>query len=182
MNLDNKLVIGHVGRFHPSKNHSYLIKIFKRLSEKRKNCVLLLVGEGEMRESIESQVIKSNLSQKVTFTGEKSDVNELMQAMDILVMPSLYEGLPVTLIEAQANGLRCLVSDRISKEAGLSELVRFIPLEKGVDYWAEVISNTLSDTSRRDVSAKLIAAGYEASETAKWLESYYYGMINIEED
>jgi len=111
-----ELVVGHIGRFNHQKNHSFLIDIFKELLRTVPNAVLILAGDGPLRSVIEEKVKHLNLENKVQFLGIRSDVEFLLQAFDVFVFPSLHEGLPITLIEAQASGLPCVISDVISGE------------------------------------------------------------------
>lgn len=136
MGLTDKFVIGHVGSFREAKNHTFLIRIFEKIYENRKDAVLILLGEGSLMDSIKQQVSKAGLSQVVWFLGNKEEVSPYYQIMDYLVFPSLYEGLPGSIIEAQTAGLRCLVSDNITKEVGITELAEFCSLDKTAGEWA----------------------------------------------
>ena len=116
LELQNKFVIGHVGRFNEPKNHTFIINIFKELVSINDNAKLLLVGEGNLKNEIEKKVEDLGLSQYIVFYGKCDCVNRIMQAFDIFLFPSLYEGLPVTMVEAQANGLKCFISNKVPKE------------------------------------------------------------------
>ena len=136
------VVIGHLGRFHPQKNHEFLIEIMKRLVVADKNIVLALYGEGEREQEIRDLVQKAALSDNVLFMGTTNDVITAYKTFDIFVLPSLYEGFPVTLVEAQLSGVKTLASDKISKECDLKVgLLKFLPLN--VDEWAERIQEVL---------------------------------------
>lgn len=130
LQIEDKFVIGHVGRFHPQKNHYFLIDIFKEIYNINKNSVLLLIGDGDLKKSIQEKVEDLGLSNNVVFTGVRPNVPELLQAMDVFLFPSLYEGLPVALIEAQAAGLPCIVSDKITTDTKITDLISFVPLTK----------------------------------------------------
>ena len=135
--IERKIVIGHVGRFAPQKNHKFLIDIFAECVKKNSDVILMLVGDGEEKKKIEDKVNQLGISDKVIFTGVRTDVNELMQAMDMFIFPSLYEGLPVTMIEAQAAGLPCVISDYVSEECIVtSELISVMKLSDSVEMWA----------------------------------------------
>ena len=136
---DNTLLIGHVGRFVVQKNHKFIIEIFMELISKEKNCKLLLIGTGPLKEMIKEIVENNNLFNKVIFLENRNDINELMQAMDIFVLPSLYEGLPLVGVEAQYAGLPCVFSDSITKEVKLNDSTIFIPLKFSVKYWVKKI-------------------------------------------
>jgi glycosyltransferase involved in cell wall biosynthesis len=134
-------VIGHVGRFHQPKNHDFLVEIFAELIKHEPKACLLLVGEGKLRLAIEQKVKQLGLTKQVIFTGLRSDVPRLLQgAMDVFLFPSLYEGLGLVLVEAQAAGLPCIFSDTIPEEADvLMPLVHRLPLSKDAQAWAESI-------------------------------------------
>lgn len=173
LNIENKFVIGHIGSFSKPKNHRFLIDIFYEVLKKDNNSVLLLVGDGRLRSQVEEKVKQLNLSGNVIFTGVRSDIPELLQAMDVLIFPSIYEGLPVTLIEAQASGVKCFVSDTISKEVKITEEVEFLSLEKPSEYWAERILECYNGYLRKDTLSLICKAGYDVGENAKWLEDFY---------
>lgn len=176
LNIQEKFVIGHVGRFHPAKNHAFLIEIFKRVHQINENAVLLLVGDGNLKNSIIEKVKKENLEECVIFTGIKPNVNDVLQAMDVFVFPSIYEGLGISIIEAQAAGLNCIVSDRIPDEAILSSLVHKVSLLKSAEFWSKKVLE-MSKFERQDVSSQLYEAGYEIKDAVKWLTNYYIRMI-----
>jgi glycosyltransferase involved in cell wall biosynthesis len=137
----NTLVIGHVGRFDYPKNHRFLIKILNNIVNKNQDTVLLLIGDGKLKSIIEKKVSKLNLQDHVKFLGVRTDVESLLHAMDIFVFPSIYEGLPVTLIEAQAAGLPCLVSDKVTKEVTMnSNSIEFLPLNN-IKKWVDSIND-----------------------------------------
>lgn len=166
-------VIGHVGRFVEAKNHLFLIDIFSELTQHDSHARLLLVGDGPLRSQVEQKVRQLDLCEKVTFTGVREDVAELMQAMDILVFPSLYEGLPVTLVEAQAAGLPCVISDGVPQDAVITEhLVTYRSLADSAAEWAECIRRRKGEP-RTDHSAEVAAKGFDIAETARWLEEFY---------
>lgn len=137
LGIEDKLVIGHVGSFRMAKNHDFLLCVFAEIYKQRKDAVLLLLGEGELMEAVKKQTEKLGLTQAVRFLGNRADVSPYYQAMDFLVFPSFFEGLPGTVVEAQMAGLRCLVSDTITGEVGITELVAFMSLEKSAKEWAD---------------------------------------------
>lgn len=165
-------VMGHVGRFHPVKNHTFLLDVFAAVKEERKDAVLLLVGDGDLRGDMEKKARDLGIGDSVIFTGVRGDVPELMQAMDVFVFPSIYEGLPVSVIEAQAAGLPCLISDRVPIECRKTDLVRQIPLDAGTREWARAALDTIG-FPRRDTSPEIRAAGFDIGENAAWLQEYY---------
>lgn len=168
----NEILIGHVGRFTTPKNHDFLIDIFYEMTKQNKNVKLILVGIGEKEQEIKNKVKYLKIENKVIFAGFRTNVNEIMQAMDVFLLPSLYEGLPVVGVEAQASGLPCFMSkDVISKEVKITNALEFISLDKSPKYWATTILN--SDLSRKDTKKELKDAGYFIEDTAKYLVDFY---------
>ena len=172
--IEDKFVIGHVGRFNEQKNHRFLIEIFKSIYKKRENAVLILVGGGYLEEEIRKKIESLGLLDKVIFAGVRPDINKLLQAADCFVFPSLYEGLPVTVIEAQAAGLPCFISDSITSEVCITDLIEMISINETSDYWSSIILNKVdSIISREETKHKIIDAGYDIASTAEWLEAFY---------
>ena len=173
---DTKNII-HVGRFNRQKNHGFLLQIFATLLEKDPAYHLYLVGEGELRREIEAQISQLNLQAHVTLMGLREDVHELLQAMDVFLFPSLFEGLPVSLVEAQASGIQCVISDGIPAEAVLvPENVTVISLKESAEFWAQRIAS-LDLSGRKDVSEIIIRKGYDIKENAKKLENKYLDLL-----
>jgi glycosyltransferase involved in cell wall biosynthesis len=131
----DSFVIGHIGRFDAMKNHSFLIDIFAEIVKKRENAHLLLIGSGELKEKMEEKLKGLGLDGKYTILSNRKDIPELLKAMDVFVFPSLYEGLSITMIEAQASGLPCVVSDRINPETFCSDTITEISLEAPIQQW-----------------------------------------------
>lgn len=171
---NDTLVLGHVGRFSYRKNHTYLIDIFHKVASQTK-AKLLLVGEGDLKAETEEKVKKMRLQNCVIFTGVRSDVIDLLQAIDVFVFPSNYEGLPVTIIEAQAAGLPCFISDKVPIECKKTDLVQQIPLSASPEQWANAIIDCKKDRKNRYEEIK--ESGYDIVENAKWLEDYYFEKI-----
>lgn len=141
---ENIKVFGHVGRFNIQKNHEFLIKIFKEIHKKEKNSLLLLIGEGELEEKIKKQVEELNLTDFVLFLGPKANVNEYLMAMDALIFPSFFEGMPNVVIEAEASGLKCFVANTITKEANITGLVNYLDIQKSACFWADFILENIN--------------------------------------
>ncbi len=172
LKLEGKLVIGNVGRFSNQKNHSFLIDIFYEIHKENKEAVLMLIGQGEKEEEIYDKVKDLNLEEHVLFMGFCPNVNELMWAMDVFLMPSLHEGLPVVGVEAQAAGLPCYMSKYvITDEVNITDSVNFIELSRSPREWAKRILN--SDLTRINTKDKMKEAGYLIESTAKELEDFY---------
>lgn len=170
--LKNKKVIGHVGRFNEQKNHFFLIKIFNEIYKKDNNCVLLLVGIGNLEDKIKQEVKRLNIDKNVHFLGLKNNIPELLQGFDLFLLPSLYEGLPVTLIEAQASGLKVITSTTVTKEADITGLVTYLDLESPESDWAESVLANI-DYDRKDTLNQIKKGGYDIYENAKNLQSFY---------
>lgn len=128
LGVEDKYVVGHVGRFNQQKNHKKLVEIFSELKSLRPNAFLLLIGKGELEEDVRKLVQRKGLTDSVLFLGVRKDVPRILCGMDVFVFPSLYEGMPNTVIEAQATGLQCLISDTITREANITGLVHYLPL------------------------------------------------------
>ncbi len=174
---ENDLVFGHVGRFMHQKNHRFLIDIFEEIRKKETRAKLLLVGDGEEMEAIQKKAAEKKLQEDILFVGVRADVADLLQAMDVFVFPSLYEGLPVVLVEAQAAGLPCLISDRVPEEIMITDLVCRIPLEKGEKKWAEE-ATALARRQRTCETGPVETAGYSIEQRAKELERRYLALAN----
>lgn len=173
LGLENDFTIGHVGRFNQPKNHPFLIDIFAALLKKEPNAVLLLAGGGEDMPKIQAKAHALGITEYVRFLGVRSDVADLMQAMDVFVFPSLYEGLPVTMVEAQAAGLPCIISDKVPPECILTEgLVDVLPLSAEPEIWAAKIleKKNLPRTDRRN---EIAAHGFDITTEAVKLQEFY---------
>lgn len=174
---DNELVVGHVGRFSPQKNHDFLIEVFVEL-QKMIPAKLLLVGEGELRKQSEKKVENLGIKDKVIFAGLRSDVPELMQAMDVFVFPSHYEGLPVTLVEAQASDLPCLISDKVSLECKLTKKVKQMHLVNSAKVWAQEIIKC-SMEKRTNTENIIKQTNFDIKKNAKVLLDYYETKLQV---
>ena len=173
LKLNDSFVIGNVGRFCEQKNQLFLIDIFNELVKENQNSILLLVGEGPMLEEVEKKVEKLDLIDKVKFLGTRNDVEKVLQACDVFVLPSLFEGLPVIGIEAQASGLPMVVSDAVTKELNLVD-VKFVSLEESPKDWARIILlEKDTNLNRQDAYTKVALMGYEINNEAQRLEEFY---------
>lgn len=135
---EDTFLIGHVGRFAEQKNHMFLLEIFEEVIKKDRHAMLLLVGKGELQEAVKNKAMQMGISEKILFAGVREDISAVLSAMDVFVFPSLYEGMPNTVIEAQATGLPCIIADTITKEANITGLIEYLPLEDA-SLWAENI-------------------------------------------
>lgn len=172
LGISNKYVIGHIGRFTKQKNHYFLIDIFEQYYKKNSNAVLLLVGIGELQDEIKDAVKKKKLEDAVIFLGKRSDVDELYSAMDLFVLPSLYEGLPVVGVEAQVSGLPCIFSNEITREVAITENVYFLPIDGSVSDWCSQITNFENLDLKRD-KLKLKDCSFDIKVQANNLVEYY---------
>lgn len=173
----NAFVVGHVGRFCTVKNQTFLIDIFTEIKKKVDNAVLLLVGGGELQESAEKKADSLGISDSVIFTGIRSDVPDLMQGMDVFVFPSLYEGLPLTLVEAQSSGLPCVISDRIPSDCDLTDLIRRKSLSDSKESWAETVLQ-INGVCRSSQYASIVNAGFDIIDNVRKLEQFYMERSN----
>ena len=174
--IEDKFVIGHVGRFDKDKNQKYLVEIFNQVYKKRDNSCLILVGDGILKSEIEFKVNELGLKSAVIFTGVRSDIPDLLQSFDCFVFPSIFEGLPVTVIEAQASGLKCILSDTITTEVRITELVEFMSLKRSPEDWADKILEYSNGYKRIDTSSQIRNEGYDVIENARWLEDFYLSV------
>ncbi|WP_160722277.1 glycosyltransferase family 1 protein [Bacillus sp. USDA818B3_A] len=179
LGLDHStFVLSHVGRFNHQKNHSYLLEIFLEVTKEIPNSVLVLVGDGELRPEIENKIQILNLQDKVKLLGIRSDIPELLQAFDLFIFPSLHEGLPVSLIEAQGSGLPCVISNHISNEVDLGlNLIDYASLAN-INSWVKKIKLSKILQFKRDgVSEQIIKQGFDIRKTANFIEDYYYSIL-----
>lgn len=171
--FENEIIIGHVGRFAHQKNHDFLIDIFEQICKIRTNCKLLLIGEGPLKNQIFEKVREKNLEGKVIFAGVRSDIPELLQAMDVFVMPSFHEGLPVTIVEAQAADLPCVLSDEITNEVQLTQNVRWLSLSDNSYIWAKGTVDLFENSERGNTFNLVVKAGYDSESVALELQNNY---------
>ena len=168
------VVVGHIGRFMTQKNHSFLLDFFSKIKEQNEDAVLLLIGgNGNLEGQVRDKVCELGLCGDVIFAGVRSDIPNLLSAMDVFVMPSLFEGMPNTVIEAQATGLPCVISDTITKEADITGLLSYLPLEKP-DLWAKIVLEKAT-TKRTDTRQKFIDNGYDIESTVEKFVKLVFG-------
>lgn len=175
LNLDNKLVLGHVGRLSKPKNHIFLLKVFKKILEKNSNVILLIIGDGDLKEEINNKIKELDLEDKVYMLGSREDVEYILQAIDIFLFPSFWEGLPVSVIEAQASGLPCILSNTITDEVKLLDNLEYLPIDKGEDLWADTLLN-MDKTRIKNGSEIVSSKGFDIVKTSKWLLKFYKNL------
>lgn len=169
---NNEILFGNVGRFSNQKNHLFLLNIFNEIFRMNSNAKLILVGQGENEQIIRKMIENLNIKDKVIFAGFRNDVNKIMQGIDVFIMPSLHEGLPVVGIEAQAAGIPCFMSkDVITSEVKIIDSLKFISLNNNAKFWAKEILN--SNLNRTNSYHQLKAAGYFIEDTIAILEKEY---------
>lgn len=174
LGVDDKLVLGHVGRFCYPKNHEFLIEIFREVLRRRSNAVLLLVGTGEKEEKIREMTAAYGMTEAVRFLGSQADVSPFYQAMDVFVMPSRFEGVPLTGVEAQYALLPCVFSDRVPREVAFTERCSFVPLEKSADEWAEQILRVVPPERH---ALQITDHRYDIHQASQLLADYYRRLL-----
>lgn len=179
LGLKDQFVIGHVGRFGFMKNHTFLVDIFAELCKMRDDAALVLIGKGELEGKIREKAGSMGLSDKVFFLGNRFDVERYYQAFDYFVFPSTFEGLPGSVAEAQASGLCCLVSDKVTREAALTGLVTYKSIGEPAANWAgEIMRNTKAALERKDMRAAIAAKGFDVRGQAAAMEAFYISGKN----
>lgn len=177
LQLQNDFVVGHVGQLRQEKNHLFLIDVFNEILKIDSSCTLVLVGKGPQMEPALAKVNAYGIAEHVKFLGARSDIPSIMQAMDVFVLPSFYEGFPVTMIEAQAAGLPCVISDGVPLECKITDQVKQISLTESPQVWAEEILK-YKNLIRRNNYDVVVAAGYDINANVLYLEEFYQNAIN----
>lgn len=181
-NWNSCKVIGHVGYFSEVKNHRWIIEVFREIVKRDKSFRLVLIGDGELREEIVETAKEYEILDNISFTGNINNVDEYLSAIDVILMPSFFEGLPLSLIEQQANGLRCVVSDSITAEVDITGNIKFLSLSLSAKEWADEIVNikTITDEERKRISDcanyAVIKCGYSIKEEAEKIAKIYYSI------
>ena len=172
MNIENQLIIGNIGRFSRQKNHKFMIDVFKEIKKIREDAKLVLVGDGKLKRKIEKKVKEEKLEKDVIFTGVIDYIPDILQAFDIFLFPSFYEGLGIVAIEAQASGLITVCADSIPEETEVTKLVRKISLKKSAQFWAKIINENI-DYDRKNMYEEIVKAQYDISSAYKIIEEFY---------
>ena len=175
--LGDRLCVGHIGRFTEQKNHMFLLDVFRDIYRQRQDSLLLLIGDGPLMDNVKQRVREYALEDAVLFTGACSNTHALYQAMDVFLLPSLYEGLPVVLVEAQCNGLRIFVSDKVTSEIAFSDNMEFLPLETGSEAWAQKVLESADTLERKNMIELLKKSGYDIDTEAKKLDAFYSNSL-----
>lgn len=170
------LTMGHVGRFSVEKNHAFLLEVFEKLLLEMPEARLLLVGDGAKKTEIENEAAKRGFADKIVFTGVRQDINKLLSAMDIFLLPSLFEGVPVVALEAQAAGLSCIISDTVTKKIDLTGC-KYVSIDSGAEPWIVAVKEYTNDTDNRIAANKLLSeSDYNINRAAQHLEKLYLSM------
>ena len=180
LGIQNKFVIGNVARFTYQKNHNLLIDIFLNILKEKKDAILLLVGDGELKNEIEEEVKKNKIEENVLFLGNRDDVNYLLQAMDVFVLTSRFEGLPVTMVEAQAADLKCVVTNNTTHELKITDNIVYIDANDSIKKWSYEICK-LPKKNRSNMLENIRKNGFDINLEVKKLEQYYLNAVNNRE-
>ncbi|MEG1446708.1 MAG: glycosyltransferase family 1 protein [Ruthenibacterium sp.] len=172
-------VYGHVGRFEQQKNHLFLIDTFAEILKKQPNASLLLVGDGTLKQACVEKCNMLGITQAVHFLGVRSDTADLYSAMDVFLFPSLFEGFGIVALEAQANGLPCLISAGLPSEVCVTDLVTVLPLKSGAARWAEKAVTIHAGSMRESYASKVAHAGYDIKQDAAQLQSFYLQQAQL---
>lgn len=170
---DDEFIIGHVGNFTEAKNHEFILNLIEEVSKETTKIKFVLVGDGERRTQYQRIAHELKIDDKVIFTGKRQDVSSLMQGFDLFIFPSIYEGLPVTLVEAQASGLPCLVSQNVTREISITENIRFLSLEYIEEWKQEIVKLSRERFPRKNMGKMIIEKNFDIKNNAKWLEEFY---------
>ena len=174
---EKAFVVGHVGRFHESKNHEFLVRVFVEILKQRPDAMLLLVGDGDLLEPTKTLCGELGITDHVIFTGAQLEPDRYYQAMDLFLFPSVWEGLPVSVVEAQANGLPCLLSDTITKDVWLTDLVTYETLEKDAKHWAgEAVK--FAGKTREPIGGNELEKlkGFDSNQVVADLQEFYLSL------
>ena len=175
-NVNDMFVVGHVGRFEYPKNHFFIVNVFEKIVEQHKDSILLLIGDGSMKTEIKELVLEKGLEKQVKFLGNRSDIKELLQAMDVFIMPSWYEGISVAAIEALASGLKVFCSENVDCKTKLTENFWRMSLEKTAKEWADVILANGLMYERKSMLEKVRRSGFDINEVGKKVNSLFVDL------
>ena len=174
--LENSFVIGHVGRFHYAKNHEFILDIFAEVLKQNKQAKLFLLGDGPRRQEMEEKAAELGIKERVIFAGNQNPVAPYYQAMDVFLFPSRFEGMPGTVVEAQAAGLPCLIADTITTQVKVTELVTFLSLEQSAKLWAEQLNRIAAEQKiqkNAETEIDLSKTNYDVNYQVKQYEQFY---------
>lgn len=179
---EDKIVIGHIGRFTAQKNSLHMIEIFSAIARKEPKAVLCLIGDGELKKEMERKISELGIVKQVDYLGRREDIQQFYNAMDCFFLPSLYEGLPVVGLEAESCGLPMFFSTEITREANACELGHFISLDDSIDYWADEMLKACKENMliRKSYAKEVSNAGFDSASEAIRMQNYYFEAIDKE--
>lgn len=179
---EDKIVVGHIGRFTAQKNSVHMIEIFAAVAKKEPKAMLCLIGDGELKESMMKKIAELGIEKQVNYLGRREDIQQFYNAMDCFLLPSLYEGLPVVGLEAESCGLPMFFSTEITREANACELGHFINLSEDTDVWADEILKACRENMpiRRSYAKEVAEAGFDSASEAMRMQKYYLDAIRKE--
>lgn len=173
---DDYMVLGDIGRLEKQKNMTYLIDIFKKYHKENPKSYLMIIGNGSRRFELQKYAAENNLESSIIFTGEVDSTSDYLSALDVFLMPSLYEGLPVTLVEAQAAGLKCIVADNITREVNVTDNIEYLPIkESSIDLW---VDDVFKSNNRLVEGKKLLGSNFDIKKSASYLEKKIFEVLN----
>ncbi len=175
---EKDVLFGHIGRLNQQKNHSFLLDVFKDILSKTPNAKLMLVGKGELEEEIKEKAKALGIDERILFTGVRTDIPKLLSAMDCFVFPSFYEGMPNTIIEAQSTGLPCIIADTITREANITDLVEYLPLDAGSQMWAKKCIEASEKPRVIDIKEAFLENRYDIETIVSDFESLLFESQN----
>ncbi|MDO4945348.1 MAG: glycosyltransferase family 1 protein [Ruminococcus sp.] len=174
LGVNDNFVVGHVGRFHTSKNHSFLIDVFAQIKKKKTNAKLILIGSGDLEQNIRNKAERLSLTDSIVFLGNRADMERIYQAMDVFVFPSIFEGLGIVAIEAQAAGIPVICSEGLPPESNVTPLYKKLMLSYGAEKWAlEALSIVEEPQCHSNMQQYIIDAGFDMKSTAAEMERFY---------
>lgn len=176
LNIEDKFVIGHIGRFNIQKNHQFIIEVFNEIHKKNEDSILLLVGQGELEEKIRNQIKEYNLENCVIMYGVTDKVNKLIQAMDVFIFPSIFEGLGIVAIEAQAAAIQTICSESVPEEVNVTQYCQYISLSESAKLWAQEIEKYRYGYDKSNTYELIRKSGFDIYDVSKQLEKYYMNM------
>ena len=172
LNIEDKFVIGNIGRLHEQKNQSFLIDVFYEIQKRKDNAILLIVGKGPLENELKEKVSNLGIDNKVYFLGNRKDIERIYQGMDVFVLPSLFEGLGIVAIEAQVSGLPVIASTGVAKEANITNNIRNIDLSEPIDVWVEAICKTKVN-NRKSIEDIVRKSKFNIKNNVKFLQEFY---------
>ena len=179
---EDKLVVGHIGRFTAQKNSVHMIEIFAAVAKKEPEAVLCLIGDGELKDDMMNKIKEFGIENQVDYLGRREDIQQFYNAMDCFILPSLYEGLPVVGLEAESCGLPMFFSTEVTREANACELGHFIGLDESVEVWADEMLKAMKENMsvRRSHAKEVCEAGFDSASEAMRMQKYYFDAIERE--